>query len=371
MYNADLQEKNIPLDSLYLDPNNPRFPDRKNWVPANRITEADVQARASTRVSAYGIRELANSILRNGFLPLDRIVVAAIPDIPDAYVVVEGNRRLAALQIVAEEISTKEVDSDDLSEEYLDDLLASIQSIDCLLYTGSNTDIAWILQGIRHLSGIRDWSPAQKAELVVKEMDEGQLTFRAVGEMLGMTANQVGKYYRAYKALEQMKADPNFGDRFDKTYFTLFDEAYSKLAIRKWLGWNDDTHRFENCDQLQTFYRWITPDPDSDNKRRIHDPRQMKFLSKLVDPNHASILADFNDGSIDTIEEAHARTAGKIPAADWRDKIAQAEDALGGVPLVALEDAAELREKLQTLESKIQHLIQSFATPTANESGSA
>ena len=362
MYNADLQEESLPIGALYLDPNNPRFPDKKGWIKASRITEVDVQARAFERISSYGIRELANSILRNGFLPLDRIVVAAIEDVPDSYVVVEGNRRLAALRTVIKEINEDEVDADDLSEYYLSDLLSSIELINCLVYTGSNTDIAWILQGIRHLSGIRDWSPAQKAELVVKEIDQGDLKFRAVGEMLGMTANQVGKYYRSYKALEQMKSDSDFGDRFDKSYFTLFDEAYSKTAIRNWLGWSESEHRFENTDQLHTFYQWITPDPDNDNKRRIHDPRQMKILSKLVDPKHASILADFNDGNFESIEQAEARTVGELPAVDWRDKIAQAETALLGVPLVALEDPAELAERLKSLEAKIQDLIHSVAS---------
>lgn len=357
MYNADLKEKTIPLESLYLDPNNPRFPDKKSHVKSDRIKEVDVQAKANQRMAGYGVRELANSIIRNGFLPLDRIVVMEIEGQPGSYVVVEGNRRLAALRLVDREIAADEVEADDLSESYLTDLRASIQAIDCLVYTGSNTDIAWILQGVRHLSGIKDWSPAQKAELVVKEIDQSKLKFRAVGEMLGMTANQVGKYYRSYKALEQMRNDADFGDRYDKSYFTLFDEAYSKTNLRSWLGWNENANRFENTAELHEFYQWITPDPENDNRRRIHDPRQMKILSKLVDPKHAAVLADFNDGNIESIEQAEARIASEPPVVDWHSKIAQVQDALKGVPLVAIEKPEELSEKLKNIESTIKKLI--------------
>lgn len=367
MYNSDLQERRIPIDRLYLDPNNPRFPDRRTKVKGRRIVQEDVQAKAYERITSYGIRELANSILRNGFLPLDRIVVAEIPENPGSYVVVEGNRRLAALRTVREQIHSGEVEADDLSEEYLTTLDESIAEIDCLVYTGSDTDIAWILQGIRHLSGIRDWSPAQKAELVVKEIDEGGLKYRAVGEMLGMTAQQVGKYYRAFKALEQMRNHPDFGDRYDKSLFTLFDEAYSKIALRTWLGWDDSRAEFTNEDQLRLFYSWITPDPDHHNQRRIHDPRQMRILNKLVgDPAHASLLQDVNDWAV-TMEAADAKMSGDIRPVDWRDKIAQAEDALRHVPLLALEDTSELMGKLSDLAKTIQDLITRVSAAETHE----
>lgn len=357
MYISDLEPRRIALDRLYLDPNNPRFPDRRGRVASKRIIEPNVQEKAQQRIIEYGIRELANSILRNGFLPLDRIVVTEIKEHPDHFVVVEGNRRLAALRTVSDLINNDEVDADDLTEEYLESILESIGEINCLVYIGSDTDIAWILQGIRHLSGIRDWSPAQKAELVVKEIDESQLKFRAVGEMLGMTANQVGKYYRAFKALEQMRTDTDFSDRFEKSFFTLFDEAYSKTAIRSWLSWDESQYKFTNHDKLHLFYSWITPDPEHNSDRRIHDPRQMRLLSRLVDPAHAELLQQFSDYEI-TIEQADARISGDVVSpTDWRDKVSQAEDALRHIPLMALEDTEELAEKLKELETKIKALI--------------
>lgn len=357
MYNAELDPQQLSLDRLYLDPNNPRFHDRRVTVPSRRIVEPEIQAKALERLTSCGIRELANSILRNGFLPLDRIVVTPIAEAPDSYVVVEGNRRLAALRVVRDQIRNDDVDADDLPQEYLASLNESIDKIDCLVYTGTNTSIAWILQGIRHLSGIWDWSPAQKAELIVKEIDEGGLKFSAVGQMLGMTANQVGKYYRAFKALEQMRLDDDFGDRFDKALFTLFDEAYSKQNVRRWLEWSNEQNQFLNSENLHLFYSWITPDPDHDGLRRIHDPRQMRALNRLVEPDHLGLLQQVDDWEIN-IEEAEARMAGDTPVLDWRSKIAQVEDALNHLPLSALEDGSELTERLRQLEHKLHQLVQ-------------
>ena len=57
-----------------------------------------------TAIRGHGVTELQYSILRNGFLPLDRIVVRPISGSNGKYVVVEGTRRLAALRFLRQQI---------------------------------------------------------------------------------------------------------------------------------------------------------------------------------------------------------------------------------------------------------------------------
>ncbi|ORL10299.1 hypothetical protein A6I85_19075 [Prescottella equi] len=229
-----------------------------------------------------------------------------------------------------ERIKNGEIDADDLSEEYLDELLSSIQEIECLVYTGSEKDVAWILQGVRHLSGIRDWSPAQKAELIAKEHDSSGLNYRAIGEMLGMTAHQVGRLYRAHHALAQMRRDDEFGSAFKKDYFTILDEAYSKIGIRKWLGWDEKVHEFANLDNLRRFYSWITPNAENNDERRIHDPRQMKILNKIVDSDRIDLLAGLDEGNL-SLEQIEAKMQQTQEESDWRGAIRSAIDALNAI----------------------------------------
>jgi hypothetical protein len=80
MYTDQLEESTLNFDQIFLDPNNPRFWTEKSTreIPDSRIPDDKVQTRAYDDISKHGIRELRDSILRNGFLPLDRIVVRPI-----------------------------------------------------------------------------------------------------------------------------------------------------------------------------------------------------------------------------------------------------------------------------------------------------
>ncbi|QQJ13550.1 hypothetical protein HFQ57_19805 [Salmonella enterica subsp. enterica serovar Havana] len=69
MYMDQLECKKIPVDNIFLDPNNPRF-----WTQSNRvivkdknITDEQKQLKAKQEIDVHGIDDLYNSILRNGF----------------------------------------------------------------------------------------------------------------------------------------------------------------------------------------------------------------------------------------------------------------------------------------------------------------
>ena len=248
MYTNQLDEAELAFEQIFLDPNNPRFWAEKatREVPDKRITDEKVQATALTNIMSYGVRELRDSILRNGFLPLDRIVVRPIEENSDKYVIVEGNRRFAALIVLRQEIQDDTVDEDGIDEDYLEKLHNDTDKLDILIYTGGQThDISWLLQGIRHISGIRNWSPAQRARLVAEQVDEKGLGFRAAGQTFGLSAQAVGRLYRAYKALEQMRDDDEFSSKARNDYFTLFEEAIRNKDVRERMGWSNDNFKFE------------------------------------------------------------------------------------------------------------------------------
>jgi len=96
----------INLEQLLLDPNNPRFGELGepfDPVPEGRFAEAPVQREAYDRMKSgnFEVAELRDTIKTLGFLPMDRIVVSFWRDsaVDDRkYVVIEGNRRIAALK---------------------------------------------------------------------------------------------------------------------------------------------------------------------------------------------------------------------------------------------------------------------------------
>ena len=97
-----LIEKKISLENLIPDPNNPRL----MFGGERRISPKDA-AKGNCVSRTYGkmntdefkIHELVDSIKENGWIPVDNIFVQAIPG-QDNYLVLEGNRRLTALQAI-------------------------------------------------------------------------------------------------------------------------------------------------------------------------------------------------------------------------------------------------------------------------------
>ena len=139
MYTDQLREIELSFNQIFLDPNNPRF-----WTQKTRPSVADakipddkVQNRAFDDISEHGIRELRDSILRNGFLPLDRIVVRRIDSHTGSYVIVEGNRRFAALTSIRQEIEEGTVNEDGITSEYLEKLVQDTSTLKVLLYQGT------------------------------------------------------------------------------------------------------------------------------------------------------------------------------------------------------------------------------------------
>ncbi len=109
-------------------------------------------------------KSFRDSIIEGGFLPIDRIVVSQI-DIA-SFLVIEGNKRVAALKWFEELINEGIVDKD--VRQTFEKLPVSI-----ILPEHDTESNRLKIQGIRHISEIRPWGTYQKA-LLIKSMIEGE-----------------------------------------------------------------------------------------------------------------------------------------------------------------------------------------------------
>jgi hypothetical protein len=198
---TQLRDIEVGLDDLYLDPNNPRFSDlqdRVQAVPSERVAEDGVQANALRRIldDRFAVEDLRNSISSIGFQKVDRLVVTPLP-LEGKYVVREGNRRLGALKSLIADYTNGEVD---LTTEVRE----SFQKIPVVLIDESDPvkreHLARIIQGIRHIAGIRDWGPYQQAEVVAMMLDDGR-DQAEVCEVLGLSKRRVNVLRRCFYAL--------------------------------------------------------------------------------------------------------------------------------------------------------------------------
>lgn len=341
------------LESINLDPNNPRF-----WtgtakpVPITRFCEQAIQDRALERMQSHDLASLMSSIEANGFLPMDRLVVQKIPNSkPLAYFVLEGNRRLAACK----ELLNDHVNGDC---ELAPQVLESIQIFEVLEYIGSETNMAWALQGVRHITGIRDWPPEQQAKHIADLMASEDISATQAGKRLGLTGHKPGRIVRSYFALQQLRENEEWGDRATTKHFSMFEEACKSPKIRTWLGWNDAARKFTNADAVADFYRLFLGPEENDGEEvtpQLSQAIQIRHLSEfLEDDDLMDRLRSDIDFSVESAWAEHKQESGAT--ATWeeqRRKLRSAIRALKHIPANALIDHRE--EAIALLERGISH----------------
>lgn len=331
----------VALEQLYLDPNNLRFTNfdgAGKKVPIERIKEDGVQKTTLDKLKAdeFQVKALRDSIVEVGFLPIDRIVVSRIDE--TSFLVIEGNRRVAALKWIEELIVEGIVDK--AVSQSFEELPVSI-----ILPEHDTESNRLKIQGIRHISEIRPWGTYQKA-LLIKSMIEGEkLSSQDVANAIGYRTQEVNRIYRAYKLFEQMQEDPDYGEYVKPDLISYYYEAVGRAPLKTFFGYNNDTYEFENEENYKLFYKWIIKDPDNGNNQKITSAINVRDLTKIIE--NADALGSFKEDAT-TLEGALA-VAIKYSSFDWRKEINQAIEAIKKLPVDELENLED--EDIQLLSS--------------------
>ncbi|MGX5203210.1 ParB/Srx family N-terminal domain-containing protein [Aliikangiella sp. IMCC44632] len=291
------QEITVSLAQLMLDPSNYRLnkgEESKNFVGDDIVA---MQDEVQSKMISENIADLESSILKNGFLEVDKIVVKELKDISNfselkRYVVIEGNRRTAAFKSLIQEFYLS--DKERFSDDFPGTLVQKYNNINVILVTGSEEEIkdySQRLMGIRHVSGPRQWGGYQSAKLIHDMSAQG---YKQISTLLGMRPSEAQRRHEAYLAIEQMKKDPLYSDRATPKLFTLFAEivASNKKFKEEWLGWNPDKKVFEHKKNLHRVYDAILP--GQDGEKEIGNPSKLRFFAKCI--NREPIRTQLEDG---------------------------------------------------------------------------
>jgi hypothetical protein len=351
----ELREDNVPIGNLLLDPNNYRYQDIPGFVYADdsRLHEDSVQATAYKRLrSDEGLAQLKNSFRTNGFIPVERLVVRPYSTVPGKYLVLEGNRRTAALKWLLEDHAA--------GVTVQAPILESLQKVPVVIADNPN-DAAFYesLMGVRHVSGIREWGAYQRAKLVVALKDKHGLSSAEVADRLGMTAHEVNRRFRAYKALEQMQNDDSYSQYAKPELYLIFHEAVSLTSVKEWLGWQSDKDEFTNQTTLEQFYELISP--REDDSGRIKEPKiasyaQVRELRHvLAHPEAKRILQDPEKSFIEAVALAKREDLSRA----WVTAVVEAIAALQTVGVLDIqklsaEDLAQLESLINTGKSVLE-----------------
>ncbi|WP_010249530.1 hypothetical protein [Acetivibrio cellulolyticus] len=124
------------------------------------------------------------------------------------------------------------------------------------------------------------------ATVIANLHDRKNISFSIIGDKFGMTPINVTRYYRAFKALEQMKNDEEYGQYANPKFFTLFEEMIKKTVLKEWLGWREQTFKFDNIINLHEIYKMILcgeKNIESELRRKngITNPGDMRNFAAL------------------------------------------------------------------------------------------
>jgi hypothetical protein len=301
---------------LLLDPNNYRFHDISGYKPVGnrlRYAEVGVQEKALQllqNTESFELSALKDSILTNGFVQLEQIVVEKYDDADGLprYLVIEGNRRAAAIKTLLQDYKDGSVDMKPSVLQTLEHLPV----IEIIGTEAERRDYQQTLMAIRHIAGIRQWGPYQQAKLVVELYEKGDKTFGSVAQQIGISAREVARRYRASKALQQMEEDDEFGEYAAPRLYAFFHEAVSQPKVREWLNFSDQTYSAENNETRRAFYELLSPrgaDGEVLPPKLQNANRQVRQLKDIVDKTvPLKILIDPEKNFEDAVRAAESES---------------------------------------------------------------
>ncbi len=291
----------ISIEKLIIDPNNYRFLDLSQWTrrQKNRYHNQPVQdatIKLLESVARYNLNELRKSFLANGYVRFERIVVTPYNCAEGYFLVVEGNRRIAAIKTLLRDNNEGVIT---LTEEQVKDF--SIIPVAILDPEEQGLIAAErVIMGIRHIAGPQEWGAYQQAYLILQLVDEEGKDFDEIARHLNLSAMDTRRRYRAIRALKAMQNDEMYSKAAKPEYYRLFNELISLPKVREFFSWDNETATFNDEDSARQFFELIEPlESDISAKLKTYiDVRKLRGIignsnaeAELLDPEQPLSVA--------------------------------------------------------------------------------
>lgn len=219
--------KYAKLDDLCLDPLNPR-------LGRNNTGRDMPQAQVLELMRDWTLDELIVSFLESGgFWTHEAVLVVEEPLYgAEHLVVVEGNRRVAALKYLRNALNGEEVPRKIAEIAKGAKPAPSLFTKVPYILVDSRKDVEAFL-GFRHVTGIKEWKPAEKAQFIAKLIDDNGYDYQQVMRKIGSRTDSVRQNYISYRLLLQIEdldvvPEEQFEERFSVMYLSLRTQGVQK-----------------------------------------------------------------------------------------------------------------------------------------------
>jgi hypothetical protein len=301
----------IPTSSLIFDPNNPRFYRLNDSHSVDQVIEE--------MLDDENVQDLMLSIGQKGYFEGEPLLVI---NVEAEYVVIEGNRRLAATKLLNREIPPPARKKNSVEAIINDVIIKPTTELPCLVYKDKKDILRYL--GYRHITGIKNWDSLSKS-LYISELkdtfysgqsEENQL--KSLAKDIGSRSDYVRKLLTALK-LYKASEEKNFYGlhiRPEDVEFSFLTTAIGYESIQTWLN-IEDPNSLDlpdlNMDHLRNLFSWMFS-KDQQGETILGESRNIRKLSAIVSNDKAvKVLIDtsdiklaylFSDGPIEALNNA-------------------------------------------------------------------
>lgn len=353
--NSDIEYTD--LDELALDPENPRL---GRYVHQKELTQPEILKEMSKQT----LDEIAISFLESGFWPHEAVLcVRDTIEGEEKLVVVEGNRRLGALIMLKDAFEgnafSRRWDNIIADRPHPKELFTRIPFIE--LKKREEVDA---FLGFRHVTGIKEWAPAEKAQFITYLINKRGMSYVDVMRKIGSKTEAVRRNYIAYSMLLQMEDTEDIAvDRVEDKFSVLF-LSLREAGVRSFLNVNIEAEPDEaktpidadHIGKLVEYARWLFGD-DTDEPF-VTDSRQVgRFGIVLASADALNYVRSVRRPSL---EKAYKLAGGE--EAEIIDLIEQAafniEEALSSIHLY--RDVERIQKGVDRLLKDSDQLAKTF-----------
>lgn len=305
-----------PVGELRFDPANPRLP--------RSVDGTDERAVFAWMLNGESLLELMGSIAAQGYFPGEPLLVAPASD-GSSYIVVEGNRRLAAVLLLLE---PERAPVRKLAVQALaDDAPYKPETLPTIAFPAREEILDYL--GYRHVTGIQEWDPLAKARYVQqlrrRATDRGEdISHQRLARLIGSRSDYVDRLLSGLRIYDYVTERGFFGLEGvteDAIQFAVLTTALSYGRISEFLEIGNGNGGTVNDEHLRDLMEWMFQ-RRGDGHTVLGESRNLGELAAVV--SHPEAREALKKGS--RLNDAALLT--DVPIKAFRKAVGQATDKL-------------------------------------------
>ena len=290
--------RTVLVTDLLLDPQNPRL--RLPQNPSQKTVLLQLYEE-------HRLEELMASFVQNSFFDEEPLVVVPATNKPGKFVVVEGNRRLAALKLLTDPTIAAEIrfrDPPPASEEQLERL----REVPVKEYERREEVLPYL--GFRHITGIKEWGADSKARYIYQLKHDSGKDLREIATSIGDTFNFTERLYLGWSLIKQAEKDTGFTEKDTYKFpFSYMYDAVRKPEVREFLGLKADDYTVtpSHRNDLKDLTGWLFGSKAKKQEPIVDRKAQLDQLGTVLGDREG--VKALRAG--ESLEDAYQRTAGE------------------------------------------------------------